>query len=318
MNKLRALLVTVTATGLAVSAPAELVNAIKAVVHDTVVTQEEVENYTAQAEDALRRQYGRQPEVYQRELLKALNENLEERLKRQLILHEFKSGGYNIPEAILESAVQEEIDKRGGRERLLKTLQARGMTFEKFRQQTREGIILGALRAKNISQEIIISPHKIESYYLANQDRYKMDEGVKLRRIVLNKPSEAEAETVRKLAEEIRAKIKAGAAFSEMASIYSQSPDRRDGGLWGWVEKSVLRKELADVAFTLKPGEVSDVIDVGNALFLLLVEERRSTHVKALSEVRDEIEASLLKEERDRLEKQWIDKLKKKTFVRYF
>lgn len=308
----------VAAVSFGFSAHAELVNAIKAVVHDAVVTQEEVESYTAPVEDSLRSRYGRQPEVYQRELIKALNENLEERLKRQLILHEFKAGGYNIPEPILESAVQEEIDRRGGRERLMKTLQARGMTFEKFRQQARENIILGALRSKNIAQEIIISPHKIERYYLANKDNYKVDEEVKLRRIMLNSPSPAEAASARQLAEEIRAKIKAGAAFSEMATIYSQSPDRRDGGLWGWVEKSVLNEKLAEAAFSLKPGEITEVLEVGNAVFLLLVEDRRTAHNKALSEVRDEIEATLLREERDRLEKQWIERLKKKTFVRYF
>ena len=318
MKRICTLLVTLTA-GLSAATGAELVNAIKAVVHDAVVTQEEVEAYTAPVEETLRQRYRNQPEAYQRELLKALNENLEERLRRQLILHEFKAGGYNIPEPILESAVQEEIDKRGGRERLTKNLQARGMTFEKFRQQTRESIILGALRAKNIAQEIIVSPHRIETYYLANQDKYKVGEEVKLRRIMLNKTSGGrDTASTRQLGEEIRAKIKAGDAFSEMASIYSDSTDAKNGGLWGWVEKSVLNENLAEAAFTLKPGEVSGVLEVGNAYFLLLVEERRNAHSKALSEVREEIEANLLKEERDRLEKQWIERLKKKTFLRYF
>jgi peptidyl-prolyl cis-trans isomerase SurA len=103
-----------------------------------------------------------------------------------------------------------------------------------------------------------------------------------------------------------------------MAAVYSQSPDRRDGGLWGWVEKSVLAPELAEAAFTLKPGEVSDVIRIGNAHFILLVEDKRTAHNKSLSEVRNEIENRLLTEERARLEKQWIERLKKKTFVRYF
>ena len=34
--------------------------------------------------------------------------------------------------------------------------------------------------------------------------------------------------------------------------------------------------------------------------------------------VRDVIEKNLLSEERNRLEKLWIDKLRKKTFVQYF
>ena len=317
MKLIRFFLTVVATAGFGLSLHAELVNGIKAVVHDTVVTKQEVESYTAPAEEVLRRQYRAQPDVYERKLVEALNENLEERLKRQLILHDFKTGGYNLPEPIIQDAVEEEIRTRfGGREKLIKSLQSQGMTYEKFRQQTRENIIRRALTSKNISQEIIVSPHRIEVYYLANKDKFKVEDEVKLRMIVLNKPVEAEGAAVRKLAEEIRAKIKGGAAFSEMAGVYSQG--RNPGGDWGWVEKSVLRKELAETAFALKVGEVSEAVDVGNAMYLMLVEDKRPAHTKALGEVRPQVEEILRQEEHARLEKQWIERLKKKTFVRYF
>lgn len=317
MRAIRAILTLIATAGFSLSLHAELVNGIKAIVHDSVVTKHEVESITAPAEQLLRERYRGQPDAYERELLKVLNENLEDRLKRQLILQDFKRGGYNFPEPIIQEAVEEEIRTRfGGREKLIKSLQSMGMTFEKFRQQTRENIIMRALRSKNISQEIIVSPHRIETFYLANKDKFQVEDEVKLRMIVLNKPSEADAAGVRKLADEIRAKVKAGAAFSEMAGVYSQG--RNPGGDWGWVERSVLRKELADIAFNLKVGEVSEPTEIGNACYLMLVEDKRPAHTKALSEVRIEVEETLLQEERARLEKQWIDRIKKKTFVRYF
>jgi parvulin-like peptidyl-prolyl isomerase len=79
-----------------------------------------------------------------------------------------------------------------------------------------------------------------------------------------------------------------------------------------------LRPELADAAFKLKSGQLSDVIDTPEACYVMLVEDARISHTKTLPEVRDQIEKNLLLEERNRLEKQWIDKLKKKTFFRYF
>jgi hypothetical protein len=48
------------------------------------------------------------------------------------------------------------------------------------------------------------------------------------------------------------------------------------------------------------------------------VEDKRVAHVKTLGEIREIIERNLMTEERSRLEKQWMDRLKKKTFVRYF
>ena len=116
------------------------------------------------------------------------------------------------------------------------------------------------LRNKNVSREIVISPYKVETYYLAHQDDFKVEDEIKLRMIVLNKTSDDDTNTPA-LAREILSQIKEGASFQQMASVYSQGSQRKQGGDWGWVERSVLRKELADVAFALKPGQVSDVID---------------------------------------------------------
>jgi len=69
---------------------------------------------------------------------------------------------------------------------LTKTLQAEGITYEKFRNQVRDNFIEQALRGKNVSAEIMISPHKIERYYQSHQDQFKLEDQIKLRMIVLN------------------------------------------------------------------------------------------------------------------------------------
>ena len=298
------------------SAQAELANGIKAIVHDSIITYVDVEDLTMQTADVLNRQYRREPAVLDKKMQEARDENLDRLLSRELILHEFSTAGYSMPESVIDEVVQQRIRARyGDRVTLTKTLQAQGTTFEKFKQTVREQFIVEAMRSKNISQEIIISPFKIETFYNTNREKYKVEDQVKLRMIVLNKTGD---NSPRKLAEEILVKLKEGAGFAEMAGVYSQGSQRSQGGDWGWVEKSVLRKELADTAFTLKPGEVSPIIETPDACYLMKVEEARVAHVKALAEVRDEIEKNLVLSERERIEKQWIEKLKKKTFVRYF
>ena len=79
-----------------------------------------------------------------------------------------------------------------------------------------------------------------------------------------------------------------------------------------------MRSELADLAFKLKPGELSDVIETPQAYFIMLVEDKRANHVKPITEVRDEIENVLLQQERTRLEAKYVEKLKRKTFIRKF
>ncbi len=88
----------------------------------------------------------------------------------------------------MDQLVQDRIRERyGDRITLMKTLQAQGMTFEQFRKDVRDQYIISAMRSKNVSQEIVISPYKIENYYLAHQDDFKMGDQIKLRMIVLNK-----------------------------------------------------------------------------------------------------------------------------------
>ena len=144
-----------------------------------------------------------------------------------------------------------------------------------------------------------------------------MGDQVKLRMIVLNKSSEDDP-AAHRMAEEILTEIKQGASFAQMASVYSQGSQKNEGGDWGWIDRSVLRQQLADIAFSLKPGEISSVIDTPQACYLMLVEQKRATHVKPLDEVRKDIETTLRAQEQSRLEKQWIGELKKKTFIRYF
>ncbi|HEU0039859.1 MAG TPA: peptidylprolyl isomerase [Verrucomicrobiae bacterium] len=324
MKAFRAILLAVALCGFGVAMHAELANGIHAIVHDAIITYHDVENNAAAAIEQLR-QYANQPRVYNQKLTEVLNDSLEHLVERQLILHEFATAGYVMPETVIDEYVEERI--RGqfrDRVTFTKSLQEEGSNYERFRQEMRDRFIESQMRIKNVSGELIISPHKIESYYLAHTNDYKMDDEVKLRMIVLNKPVAGDPAQVRKLAEEIIRKIKEGAAFAEMAGVYSEGRQGREGGDWGWVQKFdrdgalVLRKELAEIAFSLKPGELSGVIETPEVIYLMLVEDKRPSHFKALSEVRGEIERNMLTQERERIQKQWIERLKQKTFVRYF
>jgi len=298
---------------------AELVDAVKAVVSSDVVTFAEVEEYAIPGEQLLRQEYGEQPDVYQQKLNALLNDSLEQLVERQLILRDFDSEGYRLPDSAVDEMVQDNIRERySDRKTMMQSLQAEGKTFEKFREQVRDQYIVTALRAKAISPEkIIISPYKVETYYLSHQDDFKVEDEIKLRMIVLNKAGDDDTNTVG-LADEILSRIKEGATFQEMATIYSQGSQRSQGGDWGWIERSKLRPELAQAALPLKAGEMSGVIDTPKFCYIMLVEDKHPAHVKPLNEVRMEIEVTLRTQMQKQLEQQWIAKLKRNTFIRYF
>jgi len=348
-------------------APAELANGIEAIVDDSVITYYEVNSLSEPSAEQLFRKYRNQPTQLEEELNKVQKANLEALVDRRLIMHEFKTAGYSLPDTALDEMVQNEIKADfGDRATATKTLEARGLTIEKYRQQLKERFIVSALRSKNISSEIIISPHKVEAYYLAHRDDFKVEDEVKLRMIVLKVSDDPNAPAASELAKEILIKLKEGASFVEMANLYSQGTRRNQGSEGIWYERSILTKELADIAASVPVGKFSGVFshsqgddhwvygyDAGKPTvarhygidsssrkqtlleektldnpaalsslpepreFLLVqVEDTRPAHFKSLGEMRETIERSLLDAERSRLEKQWYERMKKKTFVR--
>jgi peptidyl-prolyl cis-trans isomerase SurA len=377
MRVVSAILTAGAVLGAVVQVHAELVTGIEAVVNDSLVTRAEVEGMTAPAAEVLWRTYRSQPEVFAKKVAEARNENLEELLERQLILRDFKTG-YNLQVDVVEKEIEKEIDKEiqeeiranynGSRMAMLQTLQARGITYEKHRQQIHDKIIIAFLRQKNISSEFIVSPHKVEAYYQAHQDDYKVKDEVKLRMIVLKSPVESESGHVERLAEDILTKLKEGATFAEMATIHSEGSQRNQGGDMGWAEADGLSKGLRDMANALQPGQHSGVASRSSGddywvceyengkpsigrhyttdpatkkeslaeqrhfdsssmptnlpppqeFYIMMVEEKRASHVKPLNEVRDQIEKDLTDQEQKNLKDAWMGRLKKKTFVRYF
>ena len=320
MKLISNLLAAAMVVGTATAIRAEVINGIQVVVHDSVITAQDVIEYSEKAEKELTRDYRRQPQVLEQKIVEARRDSTEHLLERQMILHEFKVANLSIPEKYIDDEVQRRVRAFGERMVLIKTLEAEGTTFDKYRLRLREQIIEGLMRRHMVSSEkIIVSPHKIEAYYQDHHEGYKLEDRVKLRMIVVNKPAGgADASDARKTAEEALAKVNSGGNFAELAKLYSQGAQRSEGGLFGWGDRAALRKDLAEQAFALKPGQHSGIIDASDAYYILLVEELQLAHYTPLTEVHEQIEKDLMDSERSRLELQWIEKLKKKTFWRYF
>src|SRR5262245_57071454 len=144
--------VAITGT-LAVSTHAQLIDGIKAIVADSLVTRFEVEDWTSPVFEALLRHYRDKPDELEKRLMEAERDNTDTLVARRLILQEFKS--FNVPESIIDSEIGREIEaevkaRYGDRGTLRKTLEARGLTLEKYRQRIRERMIVSWLTHKNV------------------------------------------------------------------------------------------------------------------------------------------------------------------------
>jgi len=99
--------------------------------------------------------------------------------------------------------------------------------------------------------------------------------------IMLPKVSEQEKELARKKLEGIRNDIIQGADFSVKAIQYSEDPGSYlDGGNLGIIERGELVPEFEAVAYKLKEGEMSDIVETPFGYHLIIVDEKRGDKLK--------------------------------------
>lgn len=296
----------------------DVLDGIAAVVNGDVITFSQVRDIVGPQERALRDKYkGEELVTKIKELRLAA---IKELVDRQLIVQEFHKNKFNIPDYVIDDRVQTIIREEfgGDRRAFIRTLEAQGYTLNRFRQNELEKIIVQAMRQNKLKSELVIPPHKIEEYYARHHEEYSVQDEVKLRMIVLRKDSNAEGGGPRKMAEEIRAKVAAGGEFEKMAQMYSEDSTQSSGGDWGWINRHTLNDELTKVAFSLKPGQVSKVVESGGNFYLLFVEAKKVGGAKPLKDVRDDIEKKLLSEERQRAQEKWLVTLRQKAYVKIF
>ncbi|MCX7826945.1 MAG: peptidyl-prolyl cis-trans isomerase [Verrucomicrobiae bacterium] len=301
-------------------AVADTVDGIAAVVNDRLITFSDVRELATPAiQNAYRLYTG---EERDRKVQQAGVDALNTLVERALILQEYKEKGYHIPDHVFEGRVREIIEEQygGDKNALIRTLQARGLTFDQWKEKfVREPFIVQALRQKEVSADVVISPAAIEQYYNENKAKFSLPYQVRLRMIVIKKEAGVNPNEARELAQNLWEKLEAGADFAALANVYSSSGQKNLGGDWGWVDKeSGLRKELADVAFALQAGQHSKVIETEDGCYIVQVDEVRPARARTLAEVRGEIEKTLAQEKRSERQRQWMERLKKKAYIRYF
>ncbi len=61
-------------------------------------------------------------------------------------------------------------------------------------------------------------------------------------------------------ARKILEELKKGANFAKLAKQFSECPSKKKGGNLGWFGRGKMVREFENAAFSLKKGEISDIV----------------------------------------------------------
>jgi len=170
--------------------------------------------------------------------------------------------------------------------------------FAKSRQQymrpETRNFLLFAVDDEQMAKQVKSDDATLRRMYDAQKDRFKVEERVKIRHILVmtqDKPKD-EVEKLRKKAEDLLKQVKSGADFAEVAKKNSDDPGSKEkGGDLGFVVRGQTVPEFEKTAFTMKTGDISNLVQTTYGFHILKCEGHEFSRVRSFEEVKNELAA---------------------------
>ncbi len=144
----------------------------------------------------------------------------------------------------------------------------------------------------DFSDEIKLEEQELINFYEDNLDMFTKEKEIKARHILFKVPTDAapeKEEEIKEKAVAVLEKAKQGEDFTTLAKEYSDDPNKADGGDLGYFTKNTMPKAFEDVAFSLKKGEISDLVRSSIGYHIIKVDDIKENPVIDFKEVRDQI-----------------------------
>jgi len=151
------------------------------------------------------------------------------------------------------------------------------------------------LDSSKIGAQVQVTQQDLQKYFDDHKSQYQTPARVKVAHILISpkpgkdgKPDDAAAKAK---AEDILKQVKSGGNFADLAKKNSDDPgSAQNGGELGWISPKQTVPEFDQKAFSMKPGEISDLVHTSFGYHIIKVEDTQTAHQQSLDEVKSQIE----------------------------
>lgn len=249
------------------------VDRIVAVVNSEVITLSDLRQRVAQVTRQLTRQGTTLPptDVLEKQVLER---QIMERLQIQLA----NETSLRVDDLTLDRAVGRIADNnKMSMTQFRKALEQDGLSWERFREEVRNEMLLTRVREREVEGRIVVSDAEV-SNFLAHPENAGGQEEYNLSHILFRAPDGATPEQLARLrtkAEDVAARVARGEPFDKLAASYSDAPDALTGGNLGWRGADRLPSLFAEAVTGLKPGESTPILRSAAGFHIVRVVDRK-------------------------------------------
>jgi peptidyl-prolyl cis-trans isomerase SurA len=292
-----------------------VVEEIVARVNNSIITRTQFQHEQKQLRDE-----AQQDPSHADDLAQSEKDVLRGLIDRQLLLEKGKELGITADTDVIKRL--DEIRKQmklGSLDELEKAAQAQGLSFEDFKQNLKTEIITQQVIQREVGPHINVSNQEIRKFYDQHKAQLAHPEEVRLSEILVS--TDEAGDDPQKLAaakakaEDLLKQIRAGADFAETAKKESQDPSGAEGGDLGAFPRGKLAKQLEDVTFAMKKGDVSDVIRTRQGFVILKVTDHAEAGTPAFADVQDRVRDAVYMQRMQPALREYLTKLREQAFI---
>ncbi|HET7433658.1 MAG TPA: peptidyl-prolyl cis-trans isomerase [Thermoanaerobaculia bacterium] len=313
----KSILAIIVALTAAVSASADVVEAIVIRVGDRIVTQTQYKKRMADAmADVEQNTAPENVAARKAEVRKTLIDDLVSEL---LLKDRADRLGITVSEGEIKEAVNrlKQQYNISTDEQFEQSLKNSNMTRADMEARLRDTLVTNKVFARELRSREEATDAELRERYNREKERYRLPERAHLREIVVLKPEDAlKVDEARRRANDAAAATRLpNADFGKLASTLSESGTRDKNGDLGEVSRGDLVPELDRAVFNATPGTVLGPIETKSAFHIVKVEQRLPSEVPAFESIKDRLRKEQSEETFQRDYKAYIENLRKDAFV---
>lgn len=260
-----------------------------AMVNGTVITQDELDSQMDMVVDRLQAS-GRFPDASQLEEIRG--QVLENLIARELLYQESQKKGIKISEEEVNEQLISLKAQFPNEEEFNKALQRMNLTEASIKEKLARDLALKKLIDHEIAPKVKLSDSDIRAYYDNNLETFKQPERVKASHILIKVDPKADASQkaeAKKKIDLVQEKLQKGEDFGALAKEYSEGPSGPNGGELGYFTRGQMVKPFEEVAFAMKPGEVSGMVETRFGYHLIKVTDKTPETTMSYDDVKDRL-----------------------------
>jgi peptidyl-prolyl cis-trans isomerase C len=200
-------------------------------------------------------------------------------------------------------------------------LKKRNMTADQFRREIEVGLEAEDLFNRRTAAIKPASDEEIRAFYDDNQERFQQPERVRASHILImvdKTDSDAARAQKKQEAQRILGELKKGTDFAEAARKYSDCPSKEQGGDLSYFERGRMVPEFEKVAFVLKTGQISDVVETQFGYHIIKVTDHAKPSTVPFDQAKENISRYLMEQKKQQVITAYFDSLRAASKMQYF